>query len=75
MLSTNVLDGSTKNNVPGTLPKIVPARIENIPEELKDDQWVNWRYEWRQNDKGERKLTKVPRTPHNTAASHGNSET
>jgi primase-polymerase (primpol)-like protein len=57
------------------VPDINKPLAENIPAELKDSQWVNWRYEWRHDRNGEWKLTKVPRTPHNTAASHGNPET
>ncbi len=40
--------------------KVVPSAI---PDELKDDQWVNWRSELRPNGKGEQRHTKPPLKP------------
>jgi primase-polymerase (primpol)-like protein len=67
------INQSTRNNY--QIPAIAPVRAERIPTELKDDHWVNWRYEWRQNRKGEWKLTKIPRTHYNKAASHSDPDT
>lgn len=56
-------------------PKIDRAEVGGVPEELLDNRWVNWRYEWRQNHRGEWKLTKVPRTSEGMAASHSDPQT
>ncbi len=56
-------------------PKIDRVDVGGVPEELLDNRWVNWRYEWRQNHRGEWKLTKVLRTPEGMAASHSDPQT
>ena len=65
-----IVNRSGPNTNDSSVPKIKPVRAENIPEELKDDQWVAWGYEWR-----EGKLTKVPCTVAGSKASHSNPET
>lgn len=57
------------------VPEIDLVDVDPVPDELLDGQWVNWRYERRQNSRGEWKLTKVPRTPQDTPASHSDPNT
>jgi putative DNA primase/helicase len=67
MNTDSITDAYTVNN---DLPEIAASEVEGIvPHELLDHQWVNWRYEWRQNNRGEWKLTKVPTTTADTHAS------
>ncbi len=51
-------------------PKIDPVDVGGVPEELLDNQWVNWRYEARGG-----KPTKVPLAPSGTRASHSRAAT
>jgi putative DNA primase/helicase len=74
MSALHVNQNGTNNNN-SSVPKIKPVRAENIPAELKDDQWVTWGYEWRHDRNGEWKLTKVPYTVVGQKASHSNPET
>jgi putative DNA primase/helicase len=73
MLTLIVNNESENNN--SAVPKIEPVRAENIPTEMKDDQWVAWGYVWRQDRNGEWKLTKIPYTVAGSKASHANPET
>src|SRR5215218_3575825 len=51
-------------------PEIDPVYVDGVPEELLDNQWVNWRYELRDG-----KPTKVPLSTSRTHASHNNPST
>lgn len=56
-------------------PTAAPPIIENIPAELKQRrQWVVWCYEWRADNQGGGKWTKVPYTPGTTSKAMPNKE-
>src|SRR5215204_5239891 len=43
------------------LPVVDEPVVDNFPDELLEcDNWVVWRYEWKKNNRGEWKVTKVP---------------
>ncbi len=64
---TTEADYTTENH---SLPAIDPVDIGGVPEELLDEQWVNWTYKVRDG-----KPTKVPHTPEGRPASHSDPST
>ncbi len=75
MITEENIPPDSNNTIPAT-PKIdLVDVVGSVPDELLDNQWVNWRYEWRRTNRGEWTLTKVPRTPEDTFASHSDPAT
>ena len=75
MITEESIPPSSNHAIPAT-PKIDRVDVGSVPEEFLDNQWVNWRYEWRRNNnRGEWTLTKVPCTPEDTFASHSDPAT
>src|SRR6185369_12368855 len=51
-------------NTPAQKPPSLEVNPNGIPEGLKTlVQWVNWIYQWREDNKGAGKWTKVPKDP------------